>query len=69
MASASLRRGVSHQRATASPYPASVVNTSAHRHPPDRTLYSAIAREILKKGKEWRFKKVEKEKFALRGEG
>jgi hypothetical protein len=36
---------------------------------PDRTLYSAIAREILKKGKAARFKKVEKGKFALRGEG
>ena len=36
---------------------------------PDRTLYSAIAREILKKGKASRFKKVEKGKFALRGEG
>ncbi len=31
----------------------------------DRTLYSAIAREILKKGKAARFKKVEKGKVAL----
>jgi len=36
---------------------------------PDRTLYSAIAREILKKGKASRFKKAEKGKFALRTEG
>jgi hypothetical protein len=36
---------------------------------PDRTLYSAIAREILKKGKASRFKKAEKGKFALKGEG
>jgi hypothetical protein len=36
---------------------------------PDRTLYSAIAREILKKGKESRFKKAEKGKFTLRAEG
>jgi len=36
---------------------------------PDRTLYSAIAREILKKGKAPRFKKAEKGEFALRGEG
>jgi hypothetical protein len=35
----------------------------------DRTLYSAIAREILKKGKASRFKKAEKGKFALRTEG
>ena len=35
---------------------------------PDRTLYSAIAREILKKGKESRFKKAEKGKFALRAD-
>jgi len=34
---------------------------------PDRTLYSAIAREILKKGKASRFKKAEKGKFALAG--
>ena len=36
---------------------------------PDRTLYSAIAREILKKGKAARFKKAEKGKFVLKGEG
>jgi len=36
---------------------------------PDRTLYSAIAREILKKGKASRFKKAEKGKFALKAEG
>jgi hypothetical protein len=36
---------------------------------PERTLYSAIAREILKKGKASRFKKAEKGKFALRTEG
>ena len=35
---------------------------------PDRTLYSAIAREILKMGKESRFKKAEKGRFALRAE-
>jgi hypothetical protein len=35
---------------------------------PDRTLYSAIAREILKKGNASRFKKAEKGKFALRTE-
>jgi hypothetical protein len=34
---------------------------------PDRTLYSAIAREILKKGKASRFKKAEKGKFSLTG--
>ena len=33
---------------------------------PDRTLYSAIAREILKKGKAARFKKAEKGKFGLK---
>jgi hypothetical protein len=33
----------------------------------DRTLYSAIAREILKKGKASRFKNAEKGKFALAG--
>jgi hypothetical protein len=43
--------------------------TSPEGKTPDRTLYSAIAREILKKGKAARFKKVEKGKFALRGEG
>jgi hypothetical protein len=32
---------------------------------PDRTLYSAFAREILKKGRDSRFKKVEKGKFAI----
>ena len=36
---------------------------------PDRKLYSAIAREILKKGKASRFKKAEKGMFALRAEG
>jgi hypothetical protein len=36
---------------------------------PDRTLYSAIAREIFKKGKASRFKKAEKGKFALKAEG
>ena len=36
---------------------------------PGRTLSSAIAREILKKGKESRFKKAEKGKFGLRAEG
>jgi hypothetical protein len=36
---------------------------------PDRTLYSAIAREILKKAKASRFKNAEKGKFALKGEG
>jgi hypothetical protein len=36
---------------------------------PDRTLYSAIAREILKKGKASRFKMAEKGKFALKAEG
>jgi len=33
---------------------------------PDRTLYSAILREIVTKGKESRFKKTERGKFALR---
>lgn len=32
---------------------------------PDRTLYSAIAREIQAKGKDSRFKKAEKGKFVL----
>ena len=36
---------------------------------PDRTLYSAIAREIIKKGKASRFKKAETGKFTLRVEG
>jgi hypothetical protein len=36
---------------------------------PDRTLYSAITREILKKGKAARFKKAAKGKFALKAEG
>jgi HB1, ASXL, restriction endonuclease HTH domain len=36
---------------------------------PDRTLYPAIAREITKKGRTARFKKAEKGKFTLRGEG
>jgi hypothetical protein len=36
---------------------------------PDRTLYSAIAREILKKGKASRFKKAEKGRFDLRPHG
>jgi hypothetical protein len=31
---------------------------------PDRTLYSALAREITAKGKESRFKKGERGKFA-----
>ena len=35
---------------------------------PDRTLDSAIAREILENGKAARFKKVEKGKFALKPE-
>lgn len=34
---------------------------------PDRTLYSAILREIATKGKESRFKKTERGKFALAG--
>ncbi len=34
---------------------------------PDRTLYSAILREIVTKGKEARFTKTERGKFALRG--
>ena len=36
---------------------------------PDRTLYSAIAREILKKGRAARFQKAEKGRFALKAEG
>jgi hypothetical protein len=36
---------------------------------PDRTLYSAIAREIAKKGKASRFRKAEKGRFALRRGG
>ncbi len=32
---------------------------------PDRTLYSAIAREIQKKGKDARFKKADRGQFAL----
>ena len=36
---------------------------------PDRTLYSAISREIAKKDRALRFKKAEKGKFGLRGEG
>jgi hypothetical protein len=32
---------------------------------PERTLYSAILREIVTKGKEARFKKAERGKFAL----
>jgi HB1, ASXL, restriction endonuclease HTH domain len=36
---------------------------------PDRTLYSAITREMTKKGRAARFKKAEKGKFAVRGEG
>jgi HB1, ASXL, restriction endonuclease HTH domain len=35
---------------------------------PGRTLYSAITREITKKGRAARFKKVEKGKFVVRGE-
>jgi hypothetical protein len=34
---------------------------------PDRTLYSAILREIVTKGKEARFVKTERGKFTLRG--
>jgi hypothetical protein len=34
---------------------------------PDRTLYSAILREIATKGKEARFKKTERGKFAVKG--
>lgn len=34
---------------------------------PDRTLYSAILREIGTKGKEARFKKTERGKFAAKG--
>ncbi len=33
---------------------------------PDRTLYSAILREITAKGRDGRFKKTERGKFALR---
>jgi hypothetical protein len=33
---------------------------------PDRTLYSAILREIATKGKEARFKKTERGKFAVK---
>jgi len=40
---------------------------SGHEDKTDRTLYSAIAREILKKGKASRFKKAEKGKFTLAG--
>ncbi len=43
--------------------------TSPDGKTPDRTLYLAIAREILKKGKESRFKKAAKGKFALKAEG
>ncbi len=32
---------------------------------PDRTLYSVIAREIQKKGKDSRFKKADRGEFAL----
>jgi hypothetical protein len=34
---------------------------------PDRTLYSAILREIATKGKDARFKKTERGKFAAKG--
>jgi hypothetical protein len=34
---------------------------------PDRTLYSAILREIGTKGKDARFKKTERGKFAVKG--
>jgi hypothetical protein len=34
---------------------------------PDRTLYSAILREIGTKGKDARFKKTERGKFAAKG--
>lgn len=34
---------------------------------PDRTLYSAILREIVTKGKDARFKKTERGKFAAKG--
>ena len=36
---------------------------------PDRTLYSAILREIVTKGKDARFTKTERGKFTLRKEG
>ncbi len=36
---------------------------------PDRTLYSAILREIQKKGKEARFLKVERGRFTLNANG
>ena len=39
--------------------------TSPGGKTPDRTLYSAILREIATKGKESRFKKTERGKFAL----
>ncbi|WP_425400131.1 HTH domain-containing protein [Aeoliella sp.] len=39
--------------------------TSPGGQTPDRTLYSAILREINRKGKESRFKKAEWGKFAL----
>jgi hypothetical protein len=34
---------------------------------PDRTLYAAILREIVTKGKDARFKKTERGKFAAKG--
>jgi hypothetical protein len=42
--------------------------TSPEGKTPDRTLYSAICREIAKKGRAARFKKARKGKFGLRGE-
>ena len=36
---------------------------------PERMLYSAISREIAKKGRASRFKKAGKGKFGLRAEG
>ena len=40
---------------------------SANGQTPAATLYSAIAREINAKGKESRFAKADREKFALAG--
>ena len=39
--------------------------TSPGGKTPDRTLYSAILRQIVTKGKDARFKKVERGKFTL----
>lgn len=41
--------------------------TSPGGKTPDRTLYSAILREIVTKGKDARFKKTERGKFAAKG--